>query len=459
MKFVLKIVLSVLLLSSPVLLAQTGYVKVRASEDNVAIEVDGKPLIRAGKQWTNLPPIAVGLRTITARKEFFEPQSQQRDIREGRVESIDFILRQPEPFSIRKSSAEIKIEYGDLTVITVPPGAQIKLRGQPIANEVAPMTLDHVYAGNAEIEASLHGRTASEQVVVEPNRLNTVTIYLDPVTRRKIQLEDEERMRLEREARERRKREEAVLAEAKAKAEVARQALLRAAEAKFEELQAALRVYARDNGRESESVRRTVGILDELFALDGFDRAKAFGTCNQTVEDLRKSNLPKAARLAHALSLFHHETEFRKTWAAFQNVIVWSQQVATGGTANLHVVDLRGQTVQVCIENVDVVRKRSPGLIDGKVTVEKASCDVTVGDLRLSFCFDGKSPTWLGRQRCGDFSFSVWARANASSFGLLDGAIGVAVDGITLGGTGDAKNMVSPKHPTVEVQISYFVGE
>lgn len=140
-----------------------GDLKVTSTPPDAQILVDGEP---SGTTPATLEMLAVGSRTITLKKDNFEPW-------QGRADIV--------PLETTAIEARLVSSFGSLAVTTDPTGAEIYLDGKPLGP--SPVTIDAVMKGYHTILAKREDcDDVTETVTIKPEtryttHLNMVSIY------------------------------------------------------------------------------------------------------------------------------------------------------------------------------------------------------------------------------------------------------------------------------------------
>ena len=181
------------LVVSPLLIASTGVLRVESSTPDVTIEVNGQ-VLRTSTGRPVVVELPTGQHTVKASKEDFTPESQDVVIQADRVTSITFNLSAAAPFQIRKpSEAVLQRGYGDLTIMTDLPGAEIYMNGRKVP-DITPLTLEHMAEGKWSVGLVLNGRRINRDVQIEPNKVTTLRVFFDP-TQEQAYLAEQARLR------------------------------------------------------------------------------------------------------------------------------------------------------------------------------------------------------------------------------------------------------------------------
>lgn len=159
--------------------AEDGYLKLKANVENVEITV-GSQRQTIGTEWSFIT-LAPGSYRVDASKQYYQTQSKKISVQGGRVVTLVFDFQKPSGFKVEKpKDVSVVKGYGDLTIVTDIPGATVRLNGQSVSGEVAPMTVKELAEGEWRVEATLHGETQSKTINIKAKELSTVRFFFDP---------------------------------------------------------------------------------------------------------------------------------------------------------------------------------------------------------------------------------------------------------------------------------------
>ena len=167
-------------LFSPFALAEdNGYLKVKSNIEGVELKIDGKVAKTIGTQW-DFVELSAGHHSISASKQYYPTQQNNITIQSGRVTDLVFVFEKADDFVIkREKKAKVEKQYGSLSILPDIPGATVKLNGQTISGEIAPLTIDHLAEGVYTVELARGSKSITGKIKIEPNQLNKIFFFFD----------------------------------------------------------------------------------------------------------------------------------------------------------------------------------------------------------------------------------------------------------------------------------------
>ncbi|MBT7912327.1 hypothetical protein HN588_00300 [Candidatus Bathyarchaeota archaeon] len=157
-----------------------GYLKIRASVDEVSLSIDGKAVKTIGTKWDFLE-LSAGTHLIEAEKQYYQPQKKRVTIGADRVTSVQFQFEKSTGFKVKKvEDVDVVQGYGTLTVITDILGASLKLNGREVEGAVTPITVEELAQGEWLVEVAVMGKRQSKKVIVVPNQVTVSRVFFDP---------------------------------------------------------------------------------------------------------------------------------------------------------------------------------------------------------------------------------------------------------------------------------------
>jgi hypothetical protein len=195
-------------------MAEDGYLKLKANISDVRVTIANKTQ-SVGIDWSfiQLPP---GRYSLEATKEYYQTQKKTITISSGRVMTLALEFTKPSGFIVEKPQDMTIVKgYGDLTIVTDIPGATVRLNGQSVSGEVAPMTVKQLPEGEWTIEVTLNEKTLSERLLIKANELSTARFFFDNEKKAAF-LEQQEMLRRQKEQKTQRQEEQNALTARKA---------------------------------------------------------------------------------------------------------------------------------------------------------------------------------------------------------------------------------------------------
>ncbi len=425
--------------------AGEGYLKLKANVEGVQILV-GSKTEAIGTEWSMII-LPSGSYDVEASKQDYQTQTKQIHIANGRVVTLNFKFKKPSSFKVEKPKDVAVVKgYGDLTIVTDIPGATIRLNGQSVSGEVAPMTVKELAEGLWRVEATLNGKIQQKEIHIKPNELTMVRFFFDPENLRK----HEETLR--------KLREEKAARETLRQKQEADQRALKERQVREEKLLASLSAFLDQD--HFDSALDICGILKRSGTASGFEKAVDRMIRHMDSVSYEK-NWEKIHYAFRAKNEFPKNERFKLFFEEKKDRSIGSLSASPGKTARGEFRDIHGRTHEIILSGVHVSERKIRGVFSGKTNVESASCKVSIDGNSITLSETDYNNTYsleLPEKSVSGFVLEASGRRSKSTSGLVDGVLnlgfGAMADAVSYGKAGYIKDALTPGEPSISLRIA-----